>query len=248
MTGCAREAHIGGDGYEAAVLCTVSGCKIVYVGVKRREDGERVAFSFVSSLNRGGWSKPSDASDLELEEWEWYKPCDALHLAADAFIYSMPAVLVDDALHFMIGYEDGNDSVGILRYSLCSDSLSVIDAPLAESVVFRDPLLMAMKDGSLGFAHLDRFILYVWSRKIDSHGGASWARDTVVYLKNLLPIENPKSEPRLIGSMEGGDIIFVNMDLGVYEIDLQTLAWKERLKGEGFHALIPYMSFYNPSD
>ncbi|XBI34573.1 hypothetical protein VPH35_120362 [Triticum aestivum] len=129
MTGCTREAHIGGDGYQAAELYTVSGCdhrschvgpfKIVYVGVSRLADGECVAFSFVSSLNMGDWSKPSDDFDLELEEWEWDdEPCDDLDLAADAFIYSRPAMPVDDTLHFMLGYKDGNARVGILKMAL----------------------------------------------------------------------------------------------------------------------------------
>ena len=64
---------------------------------------------------------------------------------------------------------------------------------------------------------------------------------------NLIPIQNPTKRLRLIGSVEGRDIIFVNTELGVYEIDLKTLDWKVRLKGDFFSALIPYMSFYNPS-
>ncbi|XBI76416.1 hypothetical protein VPH35_069656 [Triticum aestivum] len=223
MTGCARELYgpeeylDPADSYKIAVLCAVSGCdhrschavrpfKMVYVGVKTR-DGECVALAFVSSPDMGDWTK---ASDPEREEWE--EPCSDLDLANDAFIHSMPAVLVDDALHFLLG------------------------------------ILMAMKDGRLGFAHVDRLTLHVWSRQVDSDGGASWTHGRIVDLKSLLHIKYPKSRARLIGSVEGGDIIFVTADLGVYEIDLNTLEWKERRKRENLHALYPYMSFYNPPE
>ncbi|XP_037461742.1 uncharacterized protein LOC119332689 [Triticum dicoccoides] len=257
MTGCTRELDGSclPDSFELAVLCAVSGCdhrachaapfRVVCVGLNYSEEGECVAVACVSSPDTGDWSKPCP------DFWsEWDERCPGLDLvaAADAFMRPMPSVLVNGALHFLLGYENDNARVGILKYSLSSDSLSLIDAPLAESVVFHDPMLMAMKDGSLGFAHLDRLILYVWSRKIDSDGGASWARGTVVHLKCLLPMEDPKSEPILIGSVEGGDIIFVNTDLGVYQIDLKTLECKELMKGRNFYSLIPYMSFYNPPE
>ena len=122
-------------------------------------------------------------------------------------------------------YEDYR-RVGILKYSLTSDSLSLIDVPFAA----RADILMAMKDGSLGFAHVDsRLTLCVWSRHISSDGVASWTHHSVVDLNNLLPIEDPEKRPRLIGSVEGGDILFVNIDFGVYEIHLMTLEWKEHL-------------------
>ncbi|VAH99004.1 unnamed protein product [Triticum turgidum subsp. durum] len=259
MTGCARELYgpeeylDPADSYKIAVLCAVSGCdhrschavrpfKMVYVGVKTR-DGECVALAFVSSPDMGDWTK---ASDPEREEWE--EPCSDLDLANDAFVHSMPAVLVDDALHFLLGYKYDDGRAGILKYSLSSDSLSFIDAPLAMSVVARASILMAMKDGRLGFAHVDRLTLHVWSRQVDSDGGASWTHGRIVDLKSLLHIKYPKSRARLIGSVEGGDIIFVTADLGVYEIDLNTLEWKERRKRENLHALYPYMSFYNPPE
>ncbi|XP_037459394.1 uncharacterized protein LOC119330385 isoform X2 [Triticum dicoccoides] len=199
MTGCTQQL-VGLDCFNGiAVLCAVSGCdhhschagpfKTVGVGVDISEDGERVARVFVSSPDIGDWSK------LDTDEWE--EPCLGLDLSADAFICSMQAVLINDALHFKLGYYDDYDH-----------------------------------DGSLGLAHVDsRLTLYVWSRQVDSNGVASWTHGRVVDLKNLIPIKNPKRRPRLIGSVEGRDIIFVNTDVGVYQIDLKTLECKELMKG-----------------
>ncbi|KAM3206646.1 hypothetical protein ACQJBY_062019 [Aegilops geniculata] len=242
MTGCTRQLD-GPDNFDkVAVLCAVSSCdhrschagpfKMVGVVVNVSVDGDCVARVYVSSPDMGD-------SD------EWKEPCPGLDVAADAFIYDIPAVLLHDTLHFILGYYDDSDRVGILKYSLTSDSLSLIDVPFAAHA----DILMAMKDGSLGIAHVDnRFTLYVWSRQIDSNGVASWTHGRVVDLKNLVPIRNPKRRPILIGSMEGSDIIFVKTDLGVYEIDLKTLEWKERMKGGNFYSLFPYMSFYNPPE
>ncbi|KAF7046128.1 hypothetical protein CFC21_055178 [Triticum aestivum] len=241
MTGCTRQLDGPDDIGKIAVLCAVSGCdhrschagpfKLVCVAVDDSVDGEHVARVCVSSPDMGD-------SD------EWKEQCPGLDVAADAFIYDIPAVLLHDALHFILGYYDDN-RVGILKYSLASDSLSLIDVSFAA----RADILMAMKDGSLGIAHVDsRLTLYVWSRQIDSNGVASWTHGRVVDLKNNIPIKNPKRIPSLIGSVEGSDIIFVNTGHCVYEIDLKTLEWKERMKGRNFHCLIPYMSFYNPPE
>ncbi|XP_040250754.2 uncharacterized protein [Aegilops tauschii subsp. strangulata] len=243
MTGCTRQL-VGLEYFnEIAVLCAVSGCdhrschagpfKMVGVVVNISVDGGCVARVYVSSPDMGD-------SD------EWKEPCPGLDVAADAlFIYDIPAVLLHDAPHFILGYHDDNDRVGILKYSLTSDSLSLIDVPFAAHA----DILMAMKDGSLGLAHVDsRLTLYVWSRQIDSNGVASWTHGRVVDLKNLIPIKNTKRRPIPIGSVEGRDIIFVKTDLGVYEIDLKKLEWKERMKGEDVYSLIPYMSLYNPPE
>jgi hypothetical protein len=75
----------------------------------------------------------------------------------------------------------------------------------------------------------------------------AWTQRVAINLKELLPIQNPKQSLRLIGSVEGIDIIFVNsLDLGIYEINLKSLQWKKIWKAENFHALFPYMSFHNP--
>uniref|UniRef100_A0A452YI35 DUF1618 domain-containing protein n=1 Tax=Aegilops tauschii subsp. strangulata TaxID=200361 RepID=A0A452YI35_AEGTS len=103
-----------------------------------------------------------------------------------------------------------------------------------------------MEDDSLGLAHMDRLTLYLWSRQMGSDGVASWTQRTVINLKNLLPVRNPERIPRLIGSVEGCDTLFVTIDLGIYEINLKSLRWKTIWKTESLRALFPYMSFYNP--
>ena len=78
-----------------------------------------------------------------------------------------------------------------------------------------------------------------------SDGVASWTQPRIIDLKNLLPIQNPSGRIKLIGSLEGSDIIFVTTDLGIYEINIKSQQWKKLWKNENIFALIPYMSFYN---
>ncbi|XP_044361801.1 uncharacterized protein [Triticum aestivum] len=101
-------------------------------------------------------------------------------------------------------------------------------------------------NNSLGFAHVHKVTLHLWSRQGDSDGIGSWTQRTVIDLNNHLPIQNPNKRFRLIGSVEGNDIIFVTMGLDIYEISLKTLRWKKLQKREKLCGLISYMSFYNP--
>ncbi|XP_037424625.1 uncharacterized protein LOC119289395 [Triticum dicoccoides] len=159
----------------------------------------------------------------------------------------MPPVLVKEALHFMLQYDD-DDSVAILKYDLSSNSLSLIDAPIMGSDVAGATILMAMSDGSLGYALVDGLMLYLWSRQMDSGRVAPWSPCTNINLGKLLPIQNHKKRLRLVGSVEASDIVFVTTDLGIYEINVKSRQWKRLWKNEKFCALIPFMSFYNPHE
>ncbi|CAM0905964.1 unnamed protein product [Alopecurus aequalis] len=244
-TGRWRELVVPKDyhSHGAAVLCAVAGChhrtchegpfRMVVVGMNI-DHGDSVAYAYVSlPMTTDDWSEPRS---------EWSQPCPGLHLGFDAFFQPMPPVLTQDALYFMVVYDDDDKRVGILKYDLCSKCLSLIDAPLVESDIARNAILIGMEDGSLGFAHLDRLTLNLWSRKMGSDGTMAWTQHRVVNLKEPLPIQNLK----LIGSVEGSDIIFMNTDLGIYEISLKSLEWKKIWKRENFRALVPYMSFYDP--
>ncbi|CAM0948963.1 unnamed protein product [Alopecurus aequalis] len=249
MTG--RQSKLDAPGYYsihgAAVLCAVTGCdhsachdcplKLVFVGTDT-QDGDWFSSVHESFSWMGEWSKPR--SRLNLREY--------------AFIDSMPPVLTRDALYFMLldYHEDEDDNyyahfvIGILKYDLGSNRLSLIDTPLSGIVIDGDVILMAMQDGCLGFAQVNMLTLYLWSRNMWSNGVASWNACTVIDLGEFLPIQNIKNKLNLIGSMEGNDIIYVSTDHGVYEISLKSIEWKKIWKRETFGALVPYISFYDP--
>lgn len=110
-------------------------------------------------------------------------------------------------------------------------------------------ILMAMEDGSLGFAYQQESTLFVWSTQMGSDGVAAWTRRRVIDLKNLLPIQRCREVICLICSVEGSDIIFVSTYLGIYKIDLKSVQQKKiSSDGEYMDLLIPYMSFYNPRE
>ncbi|KAM3402373.1 hypothetical protein ACQJBY_006330 [Aegilops geniculata] len=165
----------------------------------------------------------------------------------EACIESTPPVLIEDSLYSILSYYV-DVCVGILKYNLSSNCLSLLDGPPMEDVFVGATILMAMEDDSLGLSHMDRLTLYLWPRQMGSNGVASWTQRTVIDLKNLLPVQNPERRPRLIGSVEGSDILFVTIDLGVNEINLKSLRWKTIWKTESLRALFPYMSFCNPKE
>ncbi|XP_044394393.1 uncharacterized protein [Triticum aestivum] len=248
------------DSYGAVVLCAVSGCdhrachegpfRVAFVGTKDTEVG-CVIHSFMSNQLSYSYRSNCDEDEDEDED-EWVETCD-LELAGHqhACIVPMRPVLVGGVLYFMFFLGD-DDDIAILCYDMGSQGLSLIHLPDLGSngLSLGDGSFMLMEnvDGSLGFAHMHRLILYLWSRQMSSVGAASWSQHRVIDLKGSLPIQNPEERPDLMGSVEGRDIIFVTTDLGIYQINLKTLRWKKLWKREEFPILIPYMSFYNPPE
>ncbi|XBH74776.1 hypothetical protein VPH35_101658 [Triticum aestivum] len=228
----------------AAVLCAVTGCdhrachqgpfRVVFFGMSTDGDDNCIIHVRVSSPETG----------------EWSEQCPSLDLGMDAFIRPVPPVLIQDALYFMHILGEDELKVGILKYDVDSNCLSRIDAPAPLPWPASDDstMLMAMEDGSLGFALVDMLTFYLWSNQMGSEGVASWTQPRVIDLNNLLPIKNPDKILRLIGSVEGRDIVFVTTDLGIYEINLKSLQWKKLWKRKKFLRLIPYMSFHKPQE
>jgi hypothetical protein len=169
-----------------------------------------------------------------------------------------PSVLVGDGLYFMFTYF-ADDTIHILKYDLASDRLSVLGAPAGAGLVDAS-ILMAMQDRTLGYANLDyKSTLRWWSRQqmmgFESDGAASsWTPRGVIDLKSFLPAPIHSKLLLPMGSVEGSDIVFVTTttgfttdDDGIYQINLNSLhSWKKLWKTEGFVALLPYMSYYNP--
>uniref|UniRef100_A0A8I6Y4W9 F-box domain-containing protein n=2 Tax=Hordeum vulgare subsp. vulgare TaxID=112509 RepID=A0A8I6Y4W9_HORVV len=258
MTGCRREldqpGHVGSI-YAAVVLCAVAGCdhrachagpfQVAFIGTTY-DDGECFARACVSmpmtmTTDR---SKPCSHSGLD----KWGEPCSPLHVGDyTPFWDEIAPVFLEDALYVNLMYQQ-DDHIEILKYDLGSNCLSLIHAPLAGSIRHNAAILMAMEDGSLGFAHVDQVTLQLWSRHGDSDGIGSWTQRTIIHLNNHLPLQIPNKRLRLIGSLEGGDTIFVNTGLDNYELNLKTLRWKTIQKREKLYVLIPYMSFYNPQE
>ncbi|XP_051229467.1 uncharacterized protein [Lolium perenne] len=250
MTGCTKELHepeapstaILRSTAVATVLCAVTGCDH-----RSCHDGPfRVVFA-AKYLQTGGGSVVH-ASLSSPETGDWSEPCSSLRLAnCEATIESVPPVLLQDALYFMMGC-NYDERVEILKYDLSSNCLSLHDAPLEKTNYMSDvPILMGMQDGSLGIAQLDGLTVDLWSTQMGSNGVAAWTQRAVVNLKELLlPFTAPRQTVRLVGSMEGTDIIFVIMDFVIYEINLGSLRWKKIWKQrEEVVSLIPYTSFYN---
>jgi hypothetical protein len=199
ITGCRTRPpeDYGDDSHLAALLCGVTGCdycachegpfRVVLVGL---DTSYGVCFAKASFPEVGEWSDP--CSRLDLESWV-------------IFIQRTPPVLIQGVLYLMLWFYD--DRVEILRHELDSTCLSRLDALLAGVHVHNPAILMAMEDGSLGFAHDDGFSLYLWSRKIGSNGVTTWTRCRAISLDELVPIQVPTQTLRLIGSVEGSDII-----------------------------------------
>ncbi|KAM0884434.1 hypothetical protein ACQ4PT_030977 [Festuca glaucescens] len=229
MTGCRRELQkpevVYGEVdevvysyglYAAAVLCAVSSCdhlachegpfRVVHFSLTKVVGGDDfVAQVCMSSPETCDCSKPS--SDLA----EWSNPCPGVSVGRDGYIEPRPPILINEALHLMLSHfcHGAVPYAQIIKYDLSSDCLSLIDAPKGGVNMDNVSILMAMEDGSLGFAHLK------------------------------------SKDIRLLGAVEGSDVIFVTTDLGIYSLNVKSLQDKKISNEECLVSLIPYMSFYN---
>ncbi|KAM0863580.1 hypothetical protein ACQ4PT_044491 [Festuca glaucescens] len=189
---------------------------------------------------------PSVSSSLASkasETGERGTPTSELQLVEDCFLDGMPNVLVGDGLHIILLTYQG---CRILKYDLGRHCLSMIDLPVGVAGYDRGTTLMAAEDGGLGIAHLDKFMLHLWSRDSGLDGVAAWTQHRVLDLKSFLPIENPAIKVEVIGSMEGAAIIFATTALGVYIIDLKMVRSKKLWDRGNLRYLFPFMSFYSP--
>uniref|UniRef100_A0A453MIN9 F-box associated domain-containing protein n=3 Tax=Aegilops tauschii subsp. strangulata TaxID=200361 RepID=A0A453MIN9_AEGTS len=240
MTGCRRELDapvLVDNSYGAAVLCAASGCdhstchagpfQVVFIALNKTDAHHCVAQAWVTLPVTCDHSNPILLSTYGSHFDKWSKSCSRLHLVSDVYIHEAPPIFVQDTLHFKLCDCFDDRLVGILKYDLSTNCLSLIDMPLVESIIVDDVILMAMEDDNLGFAHVGGLVLNLWSRHMGSDGVASWTQCTVINITDILPIQNPKKRLRLIGSMEGTDIIFVTTDLGIYKINLKSLQWKK---------------------
>jgi hypothetical protein len=86
----------------------------------------------------------------------------------------------------------------------------------------------------------------MWSAAdVGPDGVAAWTPRGVIHLDNILPIGNPEQGIRLLGSVEGSDVVFVSTDLGIYKLHLKSLRHKKILDAQFLLSLSPYTSFCN---
>ncbi|TVU40859.1 hypothetical protein EJB05_14339, partial [Eragrostis curvula] len=133
----------------------------------------------------------------------------------------------------------------IIKYELSKNCLSMINPP-SPNVSDSYTTLMVMEDGSLGFACLKSFSLYLWSRKVNSKRAAKWIQCRVIELDGMVPIANPDDRALVVDFAEGVGAIFVRTCVGLFMIKLSS-GRVRMVGGPGFYfCVIPYMSFYTP--
>jgi hypothetical protein len=92
--------------------------------------------------------------------------------------------------------------------------------------------------------------LKLWSREASDSTDARWVQSRTIYLDNLLPIGalvNATSSLVVLGFAEGADVIFVDIVLGLFTIELLS----ERVTkvcgtNSFFNQLIPAVDLYTP--
>ncbi|KAJ1287565.1 hypothetical protein BS78_02G019800 [Paspalum vaginatum] len=217
--------------HNAAVLCDVdAGCdhlnchggpfRVVLVE-KQMLDGEGIAQASVYSSATDAWSTTS---------------------ASIVFQYSIeprPGLLIGDALYFALCH-----GIGVLKYDLSNNGLSMIETPGVPS----GAVAIKAEDAGLGFVAMSRNktnCIYLMSQQ----AGGEWARHKAIELETLLPKSPvPSHWPNVVGYVEGTNTIFIGIDdVGVFTLELKSRQTKKVCESSNCHCIIPYTSFYTPS-
>ncbi|KAK8458832.1 hypothetical protein SEVIR_2G018800v4 [Setaria viridis] len=138
---------------------------------------------------------------------------------------------------------------GILEYDLGKKKLSFIKLP---PKYCRRPsmiVLMAAKGGvGLGFATLEDFDLYMWSR--DESVPSGWTQQRVIKLRSLLNAPALSfSRYMMIALADGVGVVFIlARDLGVFAVGLESgQVRKVSDDGDRIIDVFPYVSFCTPA-
>ncbi|CAN6209234.1 unnamed protein product [Urochloa humidicola] len=252
--------------YSAAVLCAADGCdhldcygrpfRVVFMGTL--EDEDNIVASVYSS-ETGVWGAPV-SFDNSYEafvkhmrdgraEIPWYTP----------YLQPRRGTLVGDAIYFTI--RQGNT---IVKYEWGQTCLSMINSPSSDVY---DIALMALEDGSLGFACIEGSSLYLWSRKVNSGGAAEWVQFKVIEVATIIPgadsDEGPfvvdfaedvgiipgakcNKGPFVVGFAEGLGVIFISTCAGLFTIELKSERVRKVDEPGVYFSVLPYMSFCTP--
>ncbi|CAL5067240.1 unnamed protein product [Urochloa decumbens] len=250
----------------AAVLCAVDGCdhldchggpfRVVVMATLEYEDN--IVASVYSSESDVWSAQVSFDNSCEAfvkhmrdgrAEISWYTP----------YLQPRRGTLLADAIYFTVrGFNT------IVKYEWGQNCLSMIDSPSPDVY---DIALMALEDGSLGFACIEGSSLYLWSRKVNSGGAAEWVQFKVIELATIIPSadsnEGPfvvdlaedlgvilgakcNKGPFVVGFAEGVGVIFISTGAGLFTIELKSERVR-KVDGPGvYFSVLPYMSFYTP--
>jgi hypothetical protein len=241
------EPDIGWLIYSASVFCAADGCdhldchggpfRVVFVGTHEYEDD---IFASVYSSETGAWSTPV-SPDRSSEAYIQHMR-DGLAVRSYYIPYLQPrrGTLVADAIYNTIRLDHT-----IVKYDWRQNCLSLIKPPSPDCY---DIALMAMGDGSLGFACIKGSSLNLWSRKVNSGGAAAaeWVLCRAIELEKIIPISDARCRPEVVGSAEGVGVIFLSTDVGLFTIELKSERVR-KVDGLGvYFSVLPYMSFYTP--
>ncbi|KAJ1287602.1 hypothetical protein BS78_02G022500, partial [Paspalum vaginatum] len=231
--------------YSAAVFCDADGCdhldchggpfRVVFVATL--EDRDNICAAAYSSRT-AAWSAPVIIDEDSQSYVQHMRQGRAERFHSTPYLQPRRGALVGDAVYFTIRRDNT-----IVKYDWSKDSLSLVDPPPPPAYYVA---LIAMDNGSLGFACIEDSILYLWSRKVNSGGAAEWVQCWAIVLETIIPVAEPDDEPLVVGSAEGLGVIFVSTDAGLFTIKLSSGQVKKVDKSDVYFSVLPYMTFYTP--
>jgi hypothetical protein len=235
--------------YSSAVFCAASDCdhldchdgpfRVVFLATDQRDEQVKAC---IYSSDTGAWSAPvllDDGCEAYVRhKQDVMEHGGALEMFYTPYVQPRRGAVIGDDVYFTLRWGSP-----IVKYDSGKNCLSMIDPPSHDAYHIA---LMEMEDGTLGFAYIQGWNLYLWSRKVGSEGAAEWVQSRVVQLEGVIPFADPDDEAIVVGSAEGVGVIFVSTDAGLFSFELDSGRVRKLGEPGVYFSILPYMSFYTP--
>ncbi|CAL5053089.1 unnamed protein product [Urochloa decumbens] len=226
-------------GWNAALLCAAARCDD-HVDACCSYDAFRV---IVVAAFKGLTS----AYVYSSEQGAWSEPISVQHLGVAVRLTNGLSARTRDALYFLNG-----SSTEILEYDMGKHEVSFINLPsVCKDNQFIS--LMAMEDGGLGFAMVERSKLYTWSKPKGAggvDGDAGWARRRVIELSKLLPASALSLATRVVAFAHVPNVCFIATYSKLFTICMrsgQVSKLYDDSMDRDIRDIVPYISFCIPA-
>ncbi|KAM0928237.1 hypothetical protein ACQ4PT_002359 [Festuca glaucescens] len=216
-----------------AVFCAADGCD------HRDCHGSPFRLVFVFRVNVGPVDFVTFVRVYSSETGTWGEPTSVQCVYPLIFTNYSSVLVGRSLLYFM------SDNGFILEYDLAKHGLTLLDAVEIDSDMppQRFNLLMG-EDGGMRVSQEWYPHLKFWTREA-SH--ARWVLTRIINLGNLLQIRDVvDAEVRVVGFVEGSNVIFVDTAVGLFTIELLSEQVRKVTDDRGFSNLIPVVGFYTP--
>ncbi|KAK3126606.1 hypothetical protein QOZ80_7AG0559260 [Eleusine coracana subsp. coracana] len=219
--------------WRVTVVCAAAAGECDHLNCHRGPFLVVVLGTYSTKVSTFGYSSDSAA---------WSEPTTFPHQVYLRKGLGLGGAVVGNALYYVF---HGDYISGILKYDLATRGMTSIDLPPVPLSPTGYTQVMTAEGGELGCAACNGTLLHLWSREAGPGGEMGWTRSKVIELEMLIPTGRLIDELDVVGSADGGGVLYVGTNRGYYCADLKSGRFRKLpgIRGDD-DDIVPFLSFY----